>query len=55
MLDGGYVKRLLAVGGRKRVKPRLAQDHPQRAQDLRLVIADEDPRPVVHATPACAR
>src|SRR6185312_4360506 len=36
------VERLLPGGRGHRLEARVAQDHPQRPQDLRLVVADED-------------
>ena len=43
--DRGDVERLLAGAGRQRLVAGVAEDHPQRAQDLLLVVADEDAGP----------
>ena len=43
-LHRGRVERLLAAAGGDRLVAGVAEDHLQRAQDLRLVVADEDPR-----------
>ena len=48
----GAVERLLAGLGRDRLEAGLAQDDPQRSQDLRLVVADQDPPGAVHALAA---
>src|SRR6201996_1814167 len=42
MGHGGDVERLLAGVGGQRLVAGVAQDDAQRAQDLRLVVADED-------------
>ena len=43
-VHGGQVERLLAGVGGHHLEAGIAQDHPQRPQDLRLVVADEHPR-----------
>ena len=46
----GDVQRLLGRRRLEHLEARVAQDDPQRTQDLRLVVDDEDARTVVHAT-----